>query len=49
MKWIPTSDLHIGKQINEFSLLEDQRFFLRQLAELAQKEQPDALLLSGDL
>ena len=49
MKWIHTSDLHIGKQINEFSLLEDQRFFLRQLAELAQKEQPDALLLSGDL
>lgn len=49
MKWIHTSDLHIGKQINEFSLLEDQRFFLRQLAELAKKEQPDALLLSGDL
>ena len=37
MKWIHTSDLHIGKQINEFSLLEDQRFFLRQLSELALK------------
>ena len=49
MKWIHTSDLHIGKQINEFSLLEDQRFFLQQLAALAQKERPDALLLSGDL
>ena len=49
MKWIHTSDLHIGKQINEFSLLEDQRFFLQQLAALAQKEPPDALLLSGDL
>ena len=49
MKWIHTSDLHIGKQINEFSLLEDQRFFLDQLAKLAQIEQADALLLSGDL
>lgn len=44
MKWIHTSDLHIGKQINEFSLLEDQRFFLRQLSELALKERPDVLL-----
>ena len=49
MKWIHTSDLHIGKQINEFSLLEDQRFFLRQLSELALKERPDVLLISGDL
>ena len=49
MKWIHTSDLHIGKQINEFSLLEDPRFFLDQLAKLAQNEGADALLLSGDL
>ena len=49
MKWIHTSDLHIGKQLNEFSLLEDQRFFLYQLAQLAKEEQVDALLLSGDL
>ncbi|MDD3192254.1 MAG: exonuclease SbcCD subunit D [Oscillospiraceae bacterium] len=49
MKWIHTSDLHIGKQLNEFSLLEDQRFFLERLVELAQKERPDLLLLSGDL
>ena len=49
MKWIHTSDLHIGKQLNEFSLLEDQRFFLQQLAGLVEQEQPDALLIAGDL
>ena len=38
MKWIHTSDLHIGKQINEFSLFGGSALFLRQLSELALKE-----------
>lgn len=49
MKWIHTSDLHIGKQLNEISLLEDQRFFLNELCDLAKAEKPDVLLIAGDL
>ncbi|OPJ60481.1 exonuclease SbcCD subunit D [Clostridium oryzae] len=49
MKFIHTGDWHIGKIINEFSMLEEQRFVLKQLVELIAAEKPDALLIAGDL
>ena len=49
MKWIHTSDLHIGKMFNDFSLIEDQRYFFQRLIALAEKEQVDAVILAGDL
>ena len=49
MKLMHLSDLHLGKRLNEFSLLEDQSFILQQLVELVRSEQPDCVLLCGDV
>ena len=49
MKLIHLSDLHLGKRVNEFSMLEDQKFILNQILEAADREKPDGVLLAGDL
>lgn len=49
MKFIHTSDWHIGRTMNDFSLLEDQRFLLQGLEALLEEERPDALVIAGDL
>ena len=49
MKLIHLSDLHLGKRVNEFSMLEDQAFILKQILEAADQEKPDGVLLAGDL
>lgn len=49
MKFLHTADLHIGKSLFEFSLLPDQREILRQIREIAQEEQVDAVLIAGDV
>lgn len=49
MKFFHLSDLHIGKQLHGFSLLEDQRYILDQVLELIQERQPDAVLVAGDI
>lgn len=49
MKFMHLSDLHIGKRVNEFSMLEDQKYILAQILELAKKEQVDGVFLAGDL
>ena len=37
MRFMHLSDLHIGKRVNEFSMLEDQRFILKQILDLARQ------------
>lgn len=49
MKFIHTADWHIGKIVNEFSMLEDQEFILNELIKLIVEEKPDALIIAGDL
>ena len=49
MKFIHTSDWHIGRQLHNQSLLDDQRHVLEQLVTLAQTEQVDALVIAGDI
>lgn len=49
MKFFHLSDLHIGKQVHNMSLLPDQRYILEQVLEAVKREQPDAVLLSGDV
>lgn len=49
MKFIHVSDFHIGKKISEFSMIEDQKYVLRQIAETAVHEKVDALLIAGDI
>lgn len=49
MKFIHLSDLHIGKRVNEFSMLEDQKYILAQILELTEAESADGVILAGDL
>ena len=49
MKILHTSDLHIGKRVNEYSMLDEQRFILDEILDIAKSEQPDAIILAGDI
>ncbi len=49
MKFMHLSDLHIGKRVNEFSMLEDQKYILAQILELVREERVDGVFLAGDL
>ena len=49
MKFIHTSDLHLGKRVNEFPMIEDQRFILNKMLEIIDREAPDAVLIAGDV
>ena len=49
MKLIHLSDLHLGKRVNEFSMLEDQAYILDQILNIIREEAPDAVLIAGDV
>ena len=49
MKIIHLSDLHLGKRLNEYSLIEDQAFILEECLRIVQEEKPDAVILAGDI
>lgn len=49
MKLIHLSDLHLGKRVNGFSMLEDQTYILRQLLSILDNEQPDGVMIAGDI
>lgn len=49
MKFIHLSDLHLGKKLNEISLLEDQKYILKQIITIAEQQHPDGILLAGDI
>ena len=49
MKLIHLSDLHIGKRVNEFSMLEDQGYILNRIVDIIDAEQPDIVLIAGDV
>ena len=49
MKLIHLSDLHIGKRVNEFSMLEDQKYILTKILNIIDEEKPDAVLIAGDV
>lgn len=49
MKLLHIADLHIGKRINEFNMLEDQKYILEQILTIAGREKPDGILIAGDV
>ncbi len=49
MKLIHLSDLHLGKRVNEFSMLEDQKYILTRCINIMDEERPDAVILAGDI
>ncbi|MBQ2244204.1 MAG: exonuclease SbcCD subunit D [Oscillospiraceae bacterium] len=49
MKLIHLSDLHLGKRVNEVSMIEDQSFILEQILQIVSQESPDGVLIAGDV
>lgn len=49
MKFLHLADLHLGKRVNGFSMLEDQAYILRQILAILDDEQPDGVLIAGDV
>lgn len=49
MRFIHLSDLHIGKRVNGFPMLEDQRYILEQILERTKESSADAVIIAGDI
>ncbi len=49
MKLIHLSDLHLGKRVNEFSMLEDQTYILKRIINIIDDEKPHGVLIAGDI
>lgn len=49
MKLMHLSDLHIGKRVNEFSMIEDQKYILSQILAILDEERADGVILAGDI
>lgn len=49
MRVLHTADWHLGKIVNEFSMIEDQRHALEQLVEAVKTQNIDAVIMAGDL
>ena len=49
MKFMHLSDLHLGKRVNEFSMLEDQVYILNKIVNIIDLEKPTAIILAGDI
>lgn len=49
VKFLHLSDLHIGKRMHGYSMLEDQRWILQQILEIVELRQPDGILIAGDI
>ena len=49
MKFLHTSDWHVGRTLNGWSLLEEQEWAFQQIVDLAIREQVDGVIIAGDL
>ncbi len=49
MKLIHLSDLHLGKRVHEYPMLEDQTYILRSILRIVEDETPDAVVIAGDV
>ena len=49
MRFLHLSDLHLGKRVNEFSMLEDQAYILKEILNIIDEQKVDAVLIAGDI
>jgi exonuclease SbcD len=49
MKLIHLSDLHLGKRVNEFSMLDDQKYILTKIINVIDDQKPDGVMIAGDV
>lgn len=49
MKFVHLSDLHLGKRVNEFSMLDDQRYIMKEILTIINDTKSDGVLIAGDI
>ena len=49
MRFLHLSDLHIGKRVHNFSMLEDQKYILDQILGIADEENVTGVIIAGDV
>lgn len=49
MKFLHLADLHLGKRVHDFSMLEDQKYILEQIMKVMDKERVEGVLIAGDI
>ena len=49
MRFAHLSDLHLGKYLNQYSLLEDQEYILKQILRIIQEQDIETVLIAGDV
>lgn len=49
MRFLHISDLHIGKRVNEFPMIEDQKYILNQILKIAENKQVEGVIIAGDI
>lgn len=49
MRFAHISDLHLGKRIHQFSMMEEQKYILEQIVKIAKEEQTDGVFIAGDV
>ena len=49
MKFVHLSDLHLGKRVNEYSMLEDQEYILTKIINIIDDEKPSGVIVAGDV
>ena len=49
MRFLQLADLHIGKRVNEFSMIEDQRYILNQILDIVKEQEVQCVLIAGDI
>lgn len=49
MKIMHLSDLHIGKKVNEYSMLQDQIYILKEILQIIDDEKVDTVIIAGDV
>ena len=49
MRLAHLSDLHLGKNVNNYSMIEDQKYILNQITDIIAQEHADAVIIAGDV
>lgn len=49
MKFIHLSDLHLGKKVNGYLMIEDQQYILKKIINIIDDEKPDGVIIAGDV
>ncbi len=49
MRFLHLADLHLGKKVNEFSMIEDQKYIIKQILNIIDEKEVEAVLIAGDV